>query len=275
MRDSFAYRIAVPYLILVILILAALGVFLSDFMENTYIDQLTTQQLASTRLYANQLSPVLAPGKPYPSLSDINSETSYLLGVRTTVILPDGTVVADSERDASTLENHLDRPEVKGALAGRETKEIRYSDTLRSRLLYTATPIRQNGTVIGVARMAISLSSIEAHTSSFHQIIFATAGITALLVLLLAFGITYQTLQPLHELGDAVTRLESGKYVESIPGRRLDEIGRLSNAFNRMAAQISAQIEELRTERSKLSAVVSTMTDAILIVDAEGVVEMI
>ncbi|HWQ05430.1 MAG TPA: ATP-binding protein [Longilinea sp.] len=275
MRDSFVYRIAVPYLILVIVILAALGGFLSDFMENTYIDQLTANQLASTRLYANQLAPILSRGDPFPGLSDLNSQTSVLLGSRLTVIKPDGTVIADSERDPSILENHLNRPEIQGALSDQETSRIRYSDTLHSRELYTATPIHQDGKVIGVARMAVSLSSIENRTNAFRRIIFATAGVTALLVVLLAFGITYQTIQPLRSLTEAVTRLESGKYVESIPGRRLDEIGRLSNAFNRMGSQISAQIKELSTERSKLSAVLSTMTDAILIIDSDGLVELI
>lgn len=275
MRDSIVYRIAIPYLILVTVILAALGFFLSNFMDKTYIDQLTTNQFASTRLYASQAEEIIARGDPYPGLSDLNTHTSFLLNARVTVVLPDGTVIADSERDSATLENHLNRPEIMGALADQETSEIRYSDTLRTRLLYTATPIHQDGKVIGVARIAVPLTDIEAHTNSFRGIIFSTAGITALLVILLAFGITYQTVQPLRSLTTAVTHLESGRYVETIPGRRLDEIGRLSNAFNRMAAQISAQIKELSGERSKLSAVLSTMTDGILIVDANGLVELI
>ncbi|GAP15244.1 PAS/PAC sensor signal transduction histidine kinase [Longilinea arvoryzae] len=275
MRDSIVYRIAVPYLILVTVILIALGAFLNNYMDKTYVDQLTVNQFASTRLFANQIAPVLDQGEPYPTLSDLTTQTSFLLNTRITVILPDGKVIADSERDPSTLENHLDRPEVKGAIGGQETSEVRYSDTLRTRLLYTATPIRLDGKVIGVARMAISLASIEAHTRQFRGIIFATAGVTALLVVLLAFGITYQTVQPLRSLTTAVARLESGKYVESIPGRRLDEIGRLSNAFNRMAAQISTQIKELSAERSKLSAVLATMSDGILIVNADGLVELI
>ncbi|TLM98301.1 cell wall metabolism sensor histidine kinase WalK, partial [bacterium] len=275
MRNSFVRRIAVPYLILVILILAALGGFLSSFMERTYIEQLTSGQMASTRLFANQIAPVLASGSPYPGLVDITSESSFLLGARTTVILRDGTVIADSERDTAILDNHLNRPEVKGAIADQETSEVRYSDTVRSRLLYTAVPVRENGKVIGVARIAVSLSKIEASTNSFRGIIFATAGLTALLVVLVAFGITYQTIQPLRSLTQSVTKLESGKYVETLPGRRLDEIGQLTNAFNRMAGQITLQIEELEEERTKLSAIVSTITDAILIVSAEGHVELL
>ncbi|TLN00156.1 hypothetical protein FDZ74_16965, partial [bacterium] len=192
------------------MILVALGGFLSSFMESTYIEQLTAGQMASTRLFANQIMPILSRGAPYPGLADATSQASFLQGARITVILPDGTVVADSERDPATLENHLDRPEVKGAIADQETSEIRYSDTIRSRMLYTAAPVRENEKAIGVARIAVSLSTIEARTNSFRGIIFATAGLTALLVVLVAFGITYQTIQPLRTLTQAVTRLESG-----------------------------------------------------------------
>ena len=275
MRNSFVWRIALPYLILVVLILGALGWFLSSFMERSYIEQLTAGQKASTRLFANQVAPVVIKGAPYPGLADMTLQASFLEGTRITVILPDGTVIADSERDPASMENHANRPEVQAAISGQETSEVRYSDTVRSRLLYTAVPIRDGETTIGVARIAISLSKIETTVSSFRGIIFATAGVTALLVLLVAFGITYQTILPLRSLTQAVTNLESGKYVETLPGKRLDEIGRLTNAFNRMAAQISQQIEELSAERGKLSAVVSTISDAILIVNGEGRVELI
>lgn len=275
MRNSIVWRIAIPYLILVVLILGALGWFLSNFMERSYIEQLTAGQKASTRLFANQVAPVVTKGAPYPGLADMTLQASFLEGTRITVILPDGTVIADSERDPASMENHANRPEVQAAITGQETSEVRYSDTVRSRLLYTAVPIRDGETTIGVARIAISLSKIETAVNSFHRIIFATTGVTALLVLLVAFGITYQTILPLRSLTQAVTNLESGKYVETLPGKRLDEIGRLTNAFNRMAGQISQQIEELSAERGKLSAVVSTISDAILIVNGEGRVELI
>lgn len=275
MRNSFVWRIAIPYLILVVLIMGALGWFLSSFMERSYIEQLTTGQTASTRLFANQVAPILSNGAPYPGLADLTTQASLLEEARITVILPDGTVIADSERDPAGMENHANRPEVKAAISGQENSEVRYSDTVRSRLLYTAVPIRENGKMVGVARIATPLSKIEAAIGSFRTIIFATAGLTALLVLLVAFGITYQTILPLRSLTQAVTNLESGKYVETLPGKRLDEIGQLTNAFNRMAGQISQQIEELSAERGKLSAVVSTISDAILIVNGEGRVELI
>jgi len=47
------------------------------------------------------------------------------------------------------------------------------------------------------------------------------------------------------------------------------------SAFNIMSVQLSAQIEALETERSKMVAVFSVMTDGVLIVDARGQIQLI
>ena len=95
MRNSFVWRIAIPYLILVVLIMGALGWFLSSFMERSYLEQLTTGLTASTRLFANQVAPILSNGAPYPGLADLTIQASLLEEARITVILPDGTVIAE------------------------------------------------------------------------------------------------------------------------------------------------------------------------------------
>jgi two-component system phosphate regulon sensor histidine kinase PhoR len=54
-----------------------------------------------------------------------------------------------------------------------------------------------------------------------------------------------------------------------------DEVGELTRAFNLMAVQLHSQIEALETERSKMAAVLSEMTDGVLIADAEGQVQLL
>ena len=55
---------------------------------------------------------------------------------RITLIDADGTVLYDSSLDASTLENHADREEVKQALASGTGESVRYSTTLQEKTLY-------------------------------------------------------------------------------------------------------------------------------------------
>src|ERR1700733_10439103 len=53
------------------------------------------------------------------SLADITSQEGQAAGARATVIDPTGRVLADSEADASTMENHSNRKEFAAALGGK------------------------------------------------------------------------------------------------------------------------------------------------------------
>lgn len=50
-------------------------------------------------------------------------------------------MIADSEHDAASMENHLDRPEVAAALPGRGGESLRLSDTQSAFMMYAAKRI--------------------------------------------------------------------------------------------------------------------------------------
>ena len=56
------------------------------------------------------------------SLADITSQEGQAAGARATVIDPTGKVLADSEADPSTMENHAHRKEFVAALGGRSRR---------------------------------------------------------------------------------------------------------------------------------------------------------
>ena len=57
---------------------------------------------------------------------------------RLTWIAPDGTVLYDTQADASTMENHAAREEVQQALTTGEGESSRYSQTLLEKTIYVA-----------------------------------------------------------------------------------------------------------------------------------------
>ena len=63
-------------------------------------------------------------------------------GARVTVITADGRVLADSQSDPQTMENHATRPEILEAMAKGDGRSIRHSVTINRDLLYYA--VRQN-----------------------------------------------------------------------------------------------------------------------------------
>ena len=88
-------------------------------------------------------------------LPDVDADM-FSSDVRITWINADGEVLFDSITDASMLENHSNRPEIKAALRDGEGKSIRNSNTLSKRIFYYAVRL-EDGTVLRVSKEAGSI----------------------------------------------------------------------------------------------------------------------
>lgn len=69
-------------------------------------------------------------------------------------------------------------------------------------------------------------------------------GVAVGLVVLAIAGLQRRVVRPVTELADAAGAVESGDYSRRLPLRRLDEVGRLTRAFNLMSAGIERDIDE-------------------------------
>ncbi len=275
MRQSLRWRVALPYIILLIIALGGSSLYLSAYVRSTYLNNQQSSLLNETRALASIIAPVLQQGTPFTSIDTLNNQYAGQLKVRATIILPNGVVVAESSMDPTQLDNHLDRPEIQKALQGHEDIETRFSDTLKIDMLYAAVPILQANHLIGVARLAVPLSQLQSNMTVIGNTIVGTAAATIILAILLAIILTNYTILPLRRLTETVNKMDSGEIPQPNPSERLDEIGRLDRAFSLMASRLNAQIKELTAERGKLATVLAKMADGILIVDGEGCVQLI
>lgn len=274
MRKSLFNRIAIPYVVLIILLFSALGIYLSSFLKNAYLDSWKTNLETDAKIAAEQVSSFLLSTTNQPDIQGKVVSLANLMNVRVTIINTDGVVLGDSEKDPGLMDNHNDRPEVMQAINGLIGYSVRKSDTLNQNMLYVAVPVEENGSLLGISRASISLSTLDNRMRQLQRTIVGTTALTALLSILLALIITRYTLEPLNSLTDAVRKLEKGETINMLPVDRNDEIGHLSQAFMSMADKLSEQIEDFKVERSTLNAVLAHMTDAVIIVDGDGLVQL-
>ena len=122
----------------------------------------------------------------FANLHELADRMRDRIDYRVTVVAPDGTVLADSDSDYRTMENHGDRPEVQGALAGSTTFAERRSATVGAALLYAATELTFDGEPV-VLRLAAPLENIDAAVGQTQGAI-AGAGAVAIV---LALGLSY------------------------------------------------------------------------------------
>ena len=104
----------------------------------------------------------------------------YLNGLHTTSrvtwVAADGTVLYDNEADASTMENHADREEIREALTSETGTAQRFSSTLSEQTLYVTQRL-SDGTVIRLAsaQKTVGLLLISMIQPIFYHILDNTA----------------------------------------------------------------------------------------------------
>jgi two-component system phosphate regulon sensor histidine kinase PhoR len=137
MFHSIRWRIALPYVLLILITMLALGVYISNFVRQTYVNDLESKLASEAHMIGDVITPDLESVGEAPNLDSQAKHWDEILNARVTIIAPDGTVWGESEQDRATMANHSDRPEVIQALASGIGSSIRYSQTLGLDMLYT------------------------------------------------------------------------------------------------------------------------------------------
>jgi two-component system phosphate regulon sensor histidine kinase PhoR len=279
MFHSIRWRIAIPFVLLSMFSLLALGLVLSNVLRQTYLADLESRLTSQALLVGDEVAPVLENGTPGADLDSLARHYADLLQARVTIVAADGTVLGESHEDRTRMENHRDRPEIAAALSNGKGSSTRFSHTVGYDMMYTAIAVPQDGQPAGVVRIAVPLQQIAAHVAQVQRILTGVTLIVITLTILLASLIAARTTRPVRELTQAVHQMTASQLTGSPPATPAattqDEVGQLTQAFNVMSAQLSEQINALQAEDAKLSAVLQKMTDGVLIVDEEGRVQLI
>ncbi len=150
--------------------------------------------LAAETIFRNLSAP--APAQIETYAQDIGRS----LGLRFTIIAPDGTVRADPDVDPATMENHLTRPEVQQALSQGSGSNMRKSATTGIHTLYVALPMRSGGQTMGIVRLAMPVADVDAVVSRLQATLSIALGVAALLSFILSSLAIRRTTQPLENL---------------------------------------------------------------------------
>jgi two-component system, OmpR family, phosphate regulon sensor histidine kinase PhoR len=275
MFRSIRWRIAVPYALAFTVIILGLGFYLARFFRQAELGDLERELAAESRLLADILANRMDSPAETIDLDTQAVEWSQILGARVTIVSPDGTVLGESHEDRATMDNHLQRPEIQESLSSGVGRSIRFSSTVGFDLMYVAVPVHSEDVLLGFVRVAIPLEQIEARMEHLQRTLLITTLVAALLVVALAMLISSYTTRPLRSLTRSVQSMSIDDLIDSPSTTTKDEVGQLASAFISLGAQLQNQIGALEAERTKLVSVLDQMTDGVLIIDAQGQVQLV
>ncbi len=177
-------------------------------------------------------------------------------GYRITWINPDGKVLYDSDVNADTMENHLQREEIREALANGSGRSMRYSTTLMERQLYAAKKL-EDGTIL---RLSDSQYSILTLLFGIIQPIAIILLLAITLSLILAYRLSKMIIKPLNVMD--LDNTESAKiYPELLP---------LLKRIRSQKDQLSRQAIQLQQEKDTFEAATEPMTEGLILLSNNG-----
>lgn len=200
-----------------------------------------------------------------------------VIKARVTIIKPDGIVTGDSDVGAAklgALENHLRRPEVQEALKGGSGTALRYSDTLRTSMLYSAKTYG-SGKVDGIIRLALPLEYLAATSNTLHGVVAGAVAVTVLIALLFSYFLSNLTSRTLRDMADAAARIGYGANKTRIPVESSDEIGMLGTVLNEMSDRIEDQMRHLSSEKQRLNTILNSMGEGVMVIAPDGVITLV
>ncbi|MCE5285078.1 MAG: cell wall metabolism sensor histidine kinase WalK [Pelosinus sp.] len=263
-------RLLVSFLFLIILTMSILGSYILWYFNQYNVENLTKQLLTHAQVVDLLIAPYMRGPKEKSTIDTLIKELASIADLRITVIDANGTVLGDSWENPSIMENHLARPEINAALINKTGTSIRYSDTLSQNMLYAAMAIKQENEVLGVVRVASTLSHVETGFDEIKSALLAALSLTSLLAIFISIKLARKYTAPLEKITAIASKIAGGDLNARIHIRTQDELELLAHTINTLTSNLEDKIIEARAETEKLSLILQHMDNAVILLDRFG-----
>jgi two-component system phosphate regulon sensor histidine kinase PhoR len=270
---GFRLKLMLSYLLLIVAIAGSFYLYMDHVLETNLLEESRANLLSQAKL-ARLLVMYDHMKQPPQKLAET---VGSAIKERLTLIAPDGRVVGDSEVNGAKLgelQNHLDRPEVQAALASGTGIAMRYSETLKTEMLYVAKTYG-NGRTEGFVRLAMPLSYLTNSSNALHRVVGVATLLTILAALVLSYFLSNLTSRPLRDMATAAARIGRGESPVRIPVSAHDEFGELARVLNDMSERVERQMQRLSSEKQQLDTILRGMGEGVMVTSPEGVISLV
>jgi len=261
-KNRIFFKLLAVFLIVIAATAVILDVMIGSAWEASLRSEIERNLTQKTLLFAHRVEIDHAH-----SLAEIAAQEGQAAAARATIIDASGKVLADSESNPATMENHAGRVEFAAALSGKTGENERRSATLGIPFLYVAAPISG-----GAVRLAYPLSDVEAVQAQVHRRLLWGSLVAFLVALLIAGTASVWTSRRLERIVDVAARIERGDLRARVDDSPMDEIGRVAIAIDRSAEQVERSFAAVRSSQRQLETLLNSMQDAVIAVSSEGLV---
>lgn len=266
---SIFLNLYLQYMVIIIVFFLAVLVASFNIIKKNYINNLK-EKLESNSILIDQYIKSDYVRKDVEGLNKKINNIASKLNVRITIIDTSGKVLADSQKDYQTMENHLYRPEITEALNDGTGISTRYSSTLKLNMLYMALPIKNKGQIVGVNRISIWVKDINQIVWAYRFKILIILIILLFVALLFALYMSKSFTSPIKKISLASKKVAEGDFNVRLFMNNNREIKEFADNFNNMTEKLNDYFEQLNFEKEEFKRLVTSTKDGVIVINEAG-----
>jgi two-component system phosphate regulon sensor histidine kinase PhoR len=195
---------------------------------------------------------------------------------RVTLIAEGGAVVGDStqtETQLARLDNHASRAEVLLARDNGVGVSRRYSETIRTDMLYVA--VRTSHPAVRYVRLALPLTEVDAQLAEIRSLTLVALAVAIPVVFLLTWLTSAPLIRRVGEIAAAAERYSAGDLSRPMRDFGSDELGTVARALDGSVHELGRRLQELSRDRARTDAILRGMVEGVVIVDRDGRLQLV
>jgi two-component system phosphate regulon sensor histidine kinase PhoR len=225
------------------------AIFLTSFLVvrlRSDVEKKISQRLESNAVLAGETFRKDFHEGDIPGIQNRAKTLASELHLRITVIDKQGKVVADSERDPASMENHGNRVEFTEAVEKGVGESTRLSGTLNFPMKYVAVRITDDSDIIGVVRIAVPLSEVQLELRPLYRAAILGAVVAICAAAIIAYLMAHNISWPIRRMKRIAERISKGDFGEKIIIKGNNELAELAESLNTMANELQVKMERMK-----------------------------
>lgn len=268
--NSYRVRLLVPLSVIIIAVLVGLGAILGPFFKDFYVERMQDRIEKETEVVVYHLARVdVDDGDLLQTESEALAER---LDVRVTVMDSEGTVLSDTSADPNQMDNHLDRPEIQAVLNEVSGREIRFSDTVNTELLYFAMRAEDGE---GFVRLGVPMDELDDVYRNIWALLFVSFLVAFVVILILTSRLTNQMIKPIEDARRVANELAKGNFSARTYEGTNFETGELNRSINVLAKNLMQITRTYESQQERLETLIENMGSGLILINDTGDISLV
>ena len=157
LRSRILWKLFSGYVVLILRSISIVGILISKQVEEETLSEIE-RSLYVRAIFLRSIALELLSNSSNNKIQDRIKNLGKKTYTRFTVINSNGQVLADSQKNPKTMDNHGNRPEILAAHSHGQGITTRFSDTVKNNMMYYALAVMKDDKLIGYVRTSLPLS---------------------------------------------------------------------------------------------------------------------